>query len=211
MSKRTLGILSLLLLVLLGFSVLMNIALVASAPFRVMGSTRAPGNFRELELYAGDRAAQIVHIDIEGMISSVGGSPFLPGSNLNQTKRMLEAAVADPSVKALVVRINSPGGEITASDVLYQAVKTAASQKPVVIYMDSMAASGGYYVACGGTHLMANETTLTGSIGVIIQALNYRELLGKVGLDAVTFTSGKFKDMLSPSHQSSHLRAPVFL
>ena len=199
MSKRTLGILSLLLLVLLGFSVLMNFALVATAPFRGMGSARAPGNFREIELYAGNSEAQIVHIDIEGMISSLGGSPFMPGSSLSQTKRMLEAAVADPKVKAMVVRINSPGGEVTASDVLYQAVKTAASKKPVVIYMDSMATSGGYYIACGGTHLMANGTTLTGSIGVIIQSLNYKELLGKVGLDSVVFTSGKFKDMLSPS------------
>jgi protease-4 len=177
----------------------MNGVLLLSAPFRVVSSARAPGNFREIELYAGNREAKIVHIDIEGMISSMGGSPFVPGSSLIQTKRMLEAAVADPNVKAMVVRINSPGGEVTASDALYNAVKTAAAKKPVVIYMDSMAASGGYYIACGGTHLMANETTLTGSIGVIIQALNYKELLGKVGLDSVVFTSGKFKDMLSPS------------
>ncbi|MCH1505369.1 MAG: signal peptide peptidase SppA [Verrucomicrobiales bacterium] len=199
MSKRTLVILSLLLIFLLGASVLMNFALVVSAPFRGMSAARAPGNFREIELYAGSRDAKIVHIDIEGMISSMGGSPFVPGSSLIQTKRMLEAAVVDPNVKAMVVRINSPGGEVTASDALYHAVKTAASKKPVVIYMDSMAASGGYYIACGGTHLMANETTLTGSIGVIIQALNYKEMFGKVGLNSVVFTSGKFKDMLSPS------------
>ena len=63
--------------------------------------------------------------------------------------------------------------------------------------MDSLAASGGYYVACGGKYLMANETTITGSIGVIIQTLNYEQLFNKVGLASVVFKSGKFKDMLS--------------
>src|SRR4030095_3099005 len=67
----------------------------------------------------------------------------------------------------------------------------------VVVYMDSLAASGGYYVSCGGKFLMANETTITGSIGVIIQTLNYEQLLNKVGLASVVFKSGKFKDMLN--------------
>jgi protease-4 len=75
-------------------------------------------------------------------------------------------------------------------------VKTRA-KKPVVVYMDSLAASGGYYVACGGKYLMANETTITGSIGVIIQTLNYEQLFNKIGLASVVFKSGKFKDMLS--------------
>ena len=75
-------------------------------------------------------------------------------------------------------------------------VKTRA-KKPVVVYMGSLAASGGYYVACGGKYLMANETTITGSIGVIIQTLNYEQLFNKIGLASVVFKSGKFKDMLS--------------
>jgi protease IV len=76
-------------------------------------------------------------------------------------------------------------------------VVTAPSHKPVVVYMDSLAASGGYYIACGGKFLMANETTITGSIGVIIQTLNYEQLFNKVGLASVVFKSGKFKDMLN--------------
>jgi len=63
--------------------------------------------------------------------------------------------------------------------------------------MDSLAASGGYYVSCGGKYLMANETTITGSIGVIIQTLNYEQLFNKVGLASVVFKSGKFKDLLN--------------
>ena len=64
-----------------------------------------------------------------------------------------------------------------------------------------MAASGGYYVSCGGSFLMANETTLTGSIGVIMETLNYQQLFGKVGLETVTFKSGQFKDMLSGARE----------
>ena len=67
--------------------------------------------------------------------------------------------------------------------------------------MSSLAASGGYYVACAGSWLMANETTLTGSIGVIIETLNYQQLFGKLGLDMVVFKSGQFKDMLSGARQ----------
>ncbi len=86
---------------------------------------------------------------------------------------------------------------MTASDVIYNWVVKTRAKKPVIVYMDSLAASGGYYVACGGQYLMANETTITGSIGVIIQTLNYEQLFNKVGLASVVFKSGKFKDMLS--------------
>jgi len=69
--------------------------------------------------------------------------------------------------------------------------------KPVVVYMGSLAASGGYYVSCGGKYLMADDTSLTGSIGVIIETFNYENLLGKIGLESVVFKSGQFKDMLN--------------
>lgn len=142
---------------------------------------------------------KIVRIDLEGMIASgaAGGLFSEVGMNVESVKRALEQAVADDAVKAIVLLVNSPGGEVTASDTLYHAVKQAAAKKPVVIYMDSMAASGGYYLSCGATRIVANETTLTGSIGVIIQTLNYSETFGKVGLETLTFASGKFKDTLS--------------
>ena len=97
---------------------------------------------------------------------------------------------------------------MTASDVIYNTVKRVRdggfgqkNKKPVVVYMGSLAASGGYYVACGGSFLMANETTLTGSIGVIMQSLNYERLFDKVGLETITFKSGQFKDMLSGARE----------
>jgi protease IV len=133
---------------------------------------------------------------MRGLISS-----SLPGtvsdSMVDDMRAALQQARDDSRVKAIVLEIDSPGGEVTASDEIYSAVVKTRARKPVVVYMDSLAASGGYYVSCGGKFLMANETTITGSIGVIIQTLNYEQLFNKVGLASVVFKSGKFKDMLN--------------
>ena len=145
-------------------------------------------------------ADRIVRIDLEGVISSseIGGGLFDHALPMVSTiKRALEQATDDKRVKAIVLRINSPGGEVTASDILYAAVKEAAKKKPVVVYMDSMAASGGYYISCGATKIVASETTLTGSIGVIMESFSYHALFDKVGLGTNTFASGAFKDTLS--------------
>ena len=151
--------------------------------------------------------AKIALIYLRGIISSA--EPGTVGETMvDDLKLQLSQAALDEKVKAVVLYIDSPGGEVTASDVIYNAVKKVRdggfgpnTKKPVVVYMGSLAASGGYYVACGGSFLMANDTTLTGSIGVIMQTLNYRELMGKVGLETVTFKSGAFKDMLSGSRE----------
>ena len=198
MNKKLLVWIAVLSLLMLGISIVINVVLLVSVPFRAMSAWTTQGEFPEVELKAGDADAKVVHIDIEGVINV--GSTFM-GSDVSETKRRLEAAIADPAVRSIVLRINSPGGEMTASDILYHAVRDAAGKKPVVVYLDAMGASGGYYVACGGSHIMANETTLTGSIGVIIQTLNFEKLLDKVGLQSVVFTSGKFKDMLSPTRE----------
>jgi protease-4 len=111
----------------------------------------------------------------------------------------LREASSDDGIKAVVLAVDSPGGEVTASDIIYHEVRKLQKRKPVVVAMSSMAASGAYYIACAADWIVANETTFTGSIGVIIQSLNYEQLFDKVGLDAVVFKSGKFKDMLSGS------------
>lgn len=149
----------------------------------------------------GTSGGKIVHLDLEGVISSMNTGGFLENAlpSVEGIKNSLEQALADSDVKAIVLRINSPGGEVTASDILYAAVKKAAEQKPVIVYMDSVAASGGYYIACGATKVIASETTLTASIGVIMASTNYHELFNKVGLAPQTFTSGAFKDTLSGS------------
>ena len=147
----------------------------------------------------GDKIAQI---DLEGVITSSSVESFLGSggdSMVTQLAKDLKRAREDASVKAVVLRINSPGGEVTAADTIYHHVKLTAEVKPVVVYMDSMAASGGYYVACAANEIIANRTTMTGSIGVIISTMSYHTLFTKLGLESVVFTSGKFKDTLSGS------------
>lgn len=182
----------------LGFNL---IQLIANLDGSMAGVVEPKERFSETLEQEGAKETKdkIVRIDLEGMIASGAGGSLLAeaGMNVDGVKRALEQAVVDKNVKAIVLLVNTPGGEVTASDTLYHAVKQAAARKPVVVYMDSMAASGGYYLSCGATRIIANETTLTGSIGVIIQTLNYSETFGKVGLETLTFASGSFKDTLS--------------
>ncbi len=154
-----------------------------------------------------DADAKVAVIYLRGVISS--SEPGTVGDSMvDDLKIQLEQAATDEKVRAIVLYIDSPGGEVTASDSIYNAVRKVRdggfgpkNKKPIVVYMGSLAASGGYYVACAGNWLMANETTLTGSIGVIMQSLNYRQLFDKVGLETITFKSGQFKDMLSGSRE----------
>jgi protease-4 len=104
----------------------------------------------------------------------------------------------DGSVKAIVLRVNSPGGGVSPSQEIYDAVKAAAAVKPVVVSMGSVAASGGYYIAVPAQRILANPGTITGSIGVIMQFTNVEELLGKVGLKNQVVKSGLHKDIGSP-------------
>src|SRR5438094_5136896 len=198
--NRGLGCLSIFLFVALCVSLFVNFVLMIAAFQRLGGIREAEPipRFREILLQRGVRASldKIAVITMRGLISS-----SIPGnvsdSMVDDMRAALQQARDDGRVKAIVLEIDSPGGEVTASDAIYSALVKTRARKPVVVYMDSLAASGGYYVSCGGKFLMANETTITGSIGVIIQTLNYEQLFNKVGLASVIFKSGKFKDLLN--------------
>ncbi len=199
MANRKLGCLSIFLFVVLCVSVLINMVLAATALSRFSGTKQIQERqplFREVVVERGKGSDKVAVIPLRGLISST-----LPGavgdSMVDDLRAALEQAREDDDVRAVVLEIDSPGGEVTASDVIYNAVVKTRAKKPVVVHMGSVAASGGYYIACGGKYLMANDTTITGSIGVIIQTLNYEQLFNKVGLASVVFKSGKFKDMLS--------------
>jgi protease-4 len=111
----------------------------------------------------------------------------------------LKLAGKDDRVKAVLLKVNSPGGEVLASDDIYNAILKFQNEhnKPVIASMGSLAASGGYYVSAPCRWIVANELTITGSIGVIMHGYNYRGLMNKVGLRPMVFKSGRFKDMLS--------------
>lgn len=107
----------------------------------------------------------------------------------------------DESIKAIILRINSPGGGVGATQEIYREVQKIISRKPVVASMGSVAASGGYYVAAPATKIVANPGTITGSIGVFIQFVRLEELLNKIGVDLEIVKSGEFKDMGSPDRK----------
>jgi len=188
------------LVVLLCGSVICNFLLLATRGTHVLGNTpllteRAP-RFEETTVQDGKGPGKIAQVTLRGVITN-SESGTVGETMVDDLKIQLHQAAIDNNVKAIVLYVDSPGGEVTASDMIYDAVTRARNRKPVVVYMGSLAASGGYYVSCGGTYLMADDTTFTGSIGVIIETLNYESLFGKIGLESIVFKSGQFKDMLS--------------
>lgn len=113
--------------------------------------------------------------------------------------KKIEKAKKDDSIKALVLRVDSPGGSVGASQEIYRALERFKdSKKPLVVSMGNVAASGGYYISVPADYIYANPGTITGSIGVIIEHIDYRELLSRLGVKATAIKTGKFKDTLSP-------------
>jgi protease-4 len=104
----------------------------------------------------------------------------------------------DDGVKAVLVCVDSPGGGVAASQALYEEIKKTRERKPVVVSMGSVAASGGYYVACAADSIVAHEGTVTGSIGVLAEYLRTEELFRKIGLEMTVIKAGRFKDVGSP-------------
>jgi protease-4 len=107
----------------------------------------------------------------------------------------------DSGIKAIILRINSPGGSVGPTQEIYREVRKTIQTKKVVVSMGSVAASGGYYIAAGADKIVANPGTITGSIGVIMHFVRLEELLNKIGIDLEILKSGEFKDMGSPNRE----------
>ena len=136
-------------------------------------------------LASGDRVGVV---KISGVISSSG-----------DINRQIIELRRDASIKAIVLRINSPGGSVGPAQEIYEEVKKAAAVKPVIVSMGAVAASGGYYVAAPAKRIFADPGTITGSIGVIMEFTNIQDLLGKIGLKRLVVESGPHKDIGSPA------------
>jgi protease IV len=155
------------------------------------------------QLFSGPsepRGDAIAVLYIDGPImSGESGEALLGGSIVgSRTIRMtLAQAKTDEDIKAVVVRIDSPGGSATASDIIYRAIQECAAEKPVIVSMGDVAASGGYYVACGAKHIIAQPTTITGSIGVVGGKLTFGGLLDKIGITTHGYQRGKNAQMFS--------------
>ena len=160
---------------------------------------------RDTDGATGDK---ILVIPITGVIMS---EPAQRGDYgmVTLVKEQLRRAKKDSNVKAVILKVDSPGGEVLASDDIANAIKqfetNCSPRKPVVVSMGSLAASGGYYVSAPCDWIVANELTITGSIGVIMHGYNYRGLLDKIGVRPDVYKSGKFKDMLSGTKSDSEI------
>ena len=163
------------------------------------------------EVLYGYGPETIAVIDLNGMIlDAVPQGPFdyVTESQLITPRRVLklfEGIKADPNVKAVVLRINSRGGSVTASDEIYQTIKRfrEETQIPVIISQGEIAASGGYYISLAGDTIVSDTTTLTGSIGVIASMLNFQELANEYGVKEIAVTSGDNKNFFSPFQEMS--------
>ncbi|MGZ9147300.1 MAG: signal peptide peptidase SppA [Candidatus Deferrimicrobiaceae bacterium] len=119
------------------------------------------------------------------------------------TIEQLKKFAKDDSVKAIVVRLNTPGGGVGPSQVIYEEVRKIRGKKVIVASMGALAASGGYYIACGADMIFANPGTITGSIGVLMQFVNVKDLIEKIGVKGFVIKSGSFKDTGSPVREMS--------
>jgi protease-4 len=162
--------------------------------------------FEEITLKETSYSDKIAVIPIEGIIT---GQVAEQGgySMVTVIREELKRAQKDREVKAVILKVDSPGGEVLASDEIAKSIEEfqIKSGKPVVVSMGSLAASGGYYVSAPCRWIVANDLTITGSIGVIMHGLNYRGLLDKIGVRPDVFKSGKYKDMLSPTKEPEEI------
>jgi protease IV len=193
---------------LLSFCALMILAGCGTPSFLItpVGNTNA---LREVRLSHGKGWSQekVAIIEVEGMLMNARSGGFLqPTENaLSLFTQQMEQAERDPKVKAVVLRINSPGGSVTTSDTMYQTVVDFRKRtgKPVVASTQEMAASGAYYVACGADKIVAQPTSVVGSIGVIFNTFNLEGTMQKIGARNEAIKSAPLKDMASPFHALS--------
>ncbi len=166
-------------------------------------NTRSTDDEKSQLSLSNDRVAVI---GLEGVIydSFHSRSAFKSLLNVAYLKKELEKALEDKNTKAVLLRVNSPGGTVAASQEIYQLVsKFKAAKKPVIVSMSDTCASGCYYISSAATYIVSNPGTITGSIGVISSGLNFKGLLDKLGIVDQTFKAGKFKDLGSGSRTLS--------
>jgi protease-4 len=164
---------------------------------------------------SGEGEDKIAVIRVVGPITHEGSSGLLPflGSSASGRRivELLDRAQHDKAVKAVVLELNTPGGSIVASDEVHQKVRVLRRErKPVVALMTETAASGGYYIAAATDHIVADATTITGSIGVIAVLPNFQELNKKIGIRTIVFKSGAFKDLGNPDRPMLPQEAAIF-
>jgi len=160
-------------------------------------------------------AEKIAIIDLDGTLENQAEPSLLGGAGENPVSlavEKLDAAAHDPDVRAVVLRINSPGGTVTASDILYQEIRhfRESTRKPVVAMCLDVTASGGYYAACAADEIVAERTSIVGSIGVIMQTVSLEGTMEKLGIKSRAIKSGPMKDAGSPFRDMTSTEVAYF-
>ncbi len=214
-------VLAIILLVLLGLSMLVNLSQFVGSAMHGGRSALSSGTgtgpqLDEAVLEDNKSSDKIAVVDVDGIITGEANQQGY--SMVDVIKSELDLAQDDTSVKAVILKVDSPGGEVLASDEISEAIKNFEAgkktngeeddklqAKPVIVSMGNLAASGGYYISAPCRWLVANKMTITGSIGVIMHGWNYRGLMDKVGIAPEVYKSGKFKDMMSGSREPGEI------
>lgn len=159
---------------------------------------------RDKGLFVFDKIAVI---DVDGMLTNKRRSGLMrQGDNpVSLFVEKLDKAAMDQDVKAVVLRVNSPGGTVAASDIMYHSLREfkRKTSKPVITCILDLGCSGAYYLACGSDGIMAQPSSITGSIGTIMQTFSVAGTLEKIGVKTVAIKSGQLKDLASPLHDLS--------
>ncbi|MGV2941832.1 signal peptide peptidase SppA [Mesobacillus sp. LC4] len=160
--------------------------------------------FAEEIIEEGDMLSKIAVLSINGVIQDTGDAESFfesPLYNHQAFMEQLDYVKESDDVKAIILQVNSPGGGVVESAQIHDKIKEIQKEtkKPVYVSMGSMAASGGYYVSAPADKIFASPETLTGSLGVIMQGVNYAGLAEKYGVEFTTIKSGPYKDIMSPS------------
>ncbi len=206
-SKRGYWIAIWVLVFLLAGSWLVNFALITAFLFggtaeRPTGPVDEQPDFEEVWSY-GEGKTKVVRIGLTGVIMR-GRQERLFGYKpdmVESIKAQIQCATINPKVRAIVLEVDSPGGGVTPSDEIYEALqrfKRAEGGRKVLVHVRDLGASGAYYIAMAGDYLMAEPTAIVGSVGVIMQTLNMKGLGDKIGVSSVTIASGENKDLLNP-------------
>jgi protease-4 len=184
-------------------AILANLALFSVGLGKTVRSREGHAKMYDEQYVQGDVDARnkIAVIYLTGIISSINDGRTSEEGMVGDIRDQLQQAVDDHRVKAIIVRINSPGGEVVASDAIYQLIANTRQSKPVVASIDALGASGAYYAAMGASYVMATDVSITGSIGVILESFSVGDLMQKIGVKSYTFKSGRYKDLLNPTRE----------
>jgi len=189
----------------LGLSLLVNVATCSrfAGAARVAGRSEYPEVEETLAYGSHGAETKVAMLELSGTILR-DAPPTLFGEQVDPVTRLLneiQAAIVDPEVRAILLNVNSPGGGVTASDEIYHALKRFRESDPdrrIVVHVGDMAASGGYYAALAGDVIVAQPTSIIGSVGVMLTAVNAHGLGEKLGVRDVSLTSSENKDLLHP-------------